>query len=509
MSEVYRTHVVQAPTIADVAEIADSYGFTFEQHELMEYQEEIKSSLKMFDKLEDFVEPQLPVIYPRTPGWAPKNEENPHNAWCWRCDIKGSSDGKLAGKTIAIKDNIPIAGVPLRNGSRLFDGYTPDYDATVITKILGEGGCIIGKSTCENCCVSCGSCTSVNGPVTNPYDTTRMTGGSSTGSAVLVSVGAVDMALGTDQGGSIRSPASSCGIVGLKPTFGLVPYTGILSLESTFDNVGPMTKTVYDCALLLEVLAGYDDGVDPRQPRDLVVPEYTKQLSRDLNGIKIGVVKEGFGTSSSDKDVDDIVRQAARQFTKTGASVDEISIPMHSVGGTIRRGILLQGAVSTFSRGFNYGSKGFHPTSLFDSIHHSFKSRPNDAPVRVKQNMLAGEYLNRNYGGMIYAKCKNLAIELGKKYDASLNDYDALVMPTLTRQSPQFPQKNVSLKDLNTALHNNVSNLGGFNITGHPAITINTGNKVDGLPVGMMIVGKHFDESTVLKVAYAYEQLDK
>ncbi|XP_077866989.1 amidase-like [Saccoglossus kowalevskii] len=268
--------------------------------------EEISSSLKTFDKLEDFVEPQLPVIYPRTPGWAPKNEENPHNAW-------------------------------------------------------------------------------------------------------YVSVGAVDMALGTDQGGSIRSPAASCGIVGLKPTFGLVPYTGILSLESTFDNVGPMTKSVYDCAPLLEVLAGYDDGLDPRQPRDLVVPEYTKQLSRDLNRIKVGVVKEGFGTSSSDKDVDDIVRQAASQFTKTGASVDE----MHSVSFTIRLGIALHGSVSPFPR------------------------------------------------------------------------------------------------DLNTALHNNVSNLGGFNFTGHPAITINTGNKVDGLPVGMMIVGKHFDESTVLKVAYAYEQLYK
>nr|XP_006818838.1 PREDICTED: glutamyl-tRNA(Gln) amidotransferase subunit A, chloroplastic/mitochondrial-like [Saccoglossus kowalevskii] len=334
-----------------------------------------------------------------------------------------------------------------------------------------------------------------------------MTSGSSTGSAVLVSTGAADMALGADQGGSIRGPASSCGIVGLKPTWGLVPYTGILSLEPTLDHVGPMTKTVYDCALLLEVIAGYDDGLDPRQPRDLTVPEYTKQLSRDLTGMKIGVLKEGFDTPFSEKDVDDNVMKALRNFPKTGASVVDISIPMHSVGSIIGLGIFMHGLKHPVLHGLSFGQKGYYPSSLIQNIHHSFKSNIDDASLTVKRSLMVCEYLSRQYGGRMYAKFQNMARKLGQKYDEVLNKCDVLVMPTLTKTIPKLPPKNASLNDATAACRSSGGNLlFPFNVTGHPAISIDTGYKTDGLPVGMMIVGKHFDESTLFKVAFAYEQ---
>ncbi|XP_077983761.1 amidase-like [Glandiceps talaboti] len=503
---VFRTQAVRAPSHEQLNTIGKSYGLILEQDELTQYQEEISKSLRLFDKLEDLDEPQLPVKYPRTPGHPPKPGDNSYNAWCWRCDIRGASSGKLAGKTIAIKDNIPIAGVPLRNGSHLFHGYTPDYDATVITKILDAGGHIIGKTTCENCCVSGGSLSSIHGPVLNPYDKSRNANGSSSGSAVAVAIGSVDMALGTDQGGSIRAPASACGIVGFKQTWGLVPYTGLPGMDATVDHVGPLTKSVYDCALLLEVLAGYDGGLDPRQPRDLTVPEYTKQLDEKLTGIKIGILKEGFGTNRSETDVDKTVMTAIDRLVDGGAVLEEVSVPMHTVANTMWTTIISQGGRQPITKGVGYGLKGYYPTNLADAMHSSVGTRINDAPPNMKRFLLIGEYLHRNYGNRFYAKCQNLVMKMTQEYDKILETCDCIVMPTLTGKPKPLSSGNLSHREHLASIQSLTWNLKPFNLTGHPAISINAGFS-QGLPIGMMIVGKHFDESTVLRIAYAYEQL--
>ncbi|XP_077985200.1 urethanase-like isoform X2 [Glandiceps talaboti] len=504
--DVYKTPAVRAPSCAELGDIAKSYGLVMTEDELKEYEEVISKSLGQFDKLEELVEPQLPVKYPRTPGHPPKPADNPYNAWCWRCDIKGVSSGKLAGKTIAIKDNIPIAGVPLRNGCRLYHGYTPDYDATVVTRILDAGGHIIGKVTCEDCCVSGTGFTSMAGPVLNPYDKTRIAGGSSSGSAVAVATGAADMALGTDQGGSIRTPASACGIVGLKPTWGLVPYTGLPAVDVSFDHVGPMTKNVYDCALLLEVLAGYDEGLDPRQSRGLKTQEYTKQLTDDLTGIKIGILQEGFDAPSSEKDIDTIVTDAAKRLTEVGAVVDQVSVPMHKFGNDIWDVFFCLGVKQSVTDVISYGHKGYYPTSYVDAMHSASKARINDTSIEVKEMLLRGEYLRRQYGGRYYAKCQNLTTELKHKYDEVLRNYHCLVMPTLPGKPKQMPPKCTSIKEHLSAMQTLHTNPKAFNMTGHPAITINAGF-CEGLPVGMMFVSNLFDEVTLLKVAYAYEQL--
>ncbi|XP_077998168.1 amidase-like [Glandiceps talaboti] len=500
---------VRAPSCDELSQMAKRIGFTIEESELKEYQDAVCSTLDTYDVLKQLPEPKLPQRYPRTSGYPPNPTENPKNGWCWRCDIQGATSGKLVGKTIAIKDNIPVAGVPLRNGSHLFDGYTPDYDATVVTRILDAGGCIIGKSTCENLCVSGGSFTSVNGVVTNPHDEERMAGGSSSGSAVLVASGAVDMALGCDQGGSIRNPAAACGLVGLKPTWGLVPYTGILSIEDTLDHVGPITRNAYDCALMLEVLAGYDDDLDPRQRHGITVPEYTKQLSKDLTGVKIGVVVEGFDTPVSDESgVDKKVKEAVSQLTKIGATVEMTSIPMHKVSEVIANGILAGGMKTPFMTGVSVGNKGYQPTSLVEAMFKTFEKRGSTLPFTVKSQLLHAEYLERECGFGIYAKCRNLASVLTKEYNQALERFDVLVMPTIPHPPANFPSKDSSLKELLFSCHSMGSNTWATNVTGHPALTINVGySQYKPLPVGMMIIGKHFDESTVLKVAYGYEQL--
>ena len=202
-----------------------------------------------------------PVKYPRTSGYRPEGEENKYGAWIVKISIKGAKNGKLAGKRVAVKDTYALAGVPLTNGASVLEGYVPEFDATIVTRLLDAGAEIVGKSVCEYFSFSGGAATSVTGPVHNPRAWGHTPGGSSTGSGALVAAGEVDMATGGDQAGSIRIPASLSGVVGIKPTFGLVPYTGVMGMELTIDHAGPLTGSVADNALFLEVLAG-PDGLD-------------------------------------------------------------------------------------------------------------------------------------------------------------------------------------------------------------------------------------------------------
>ena len=243
----------------------------------------------------DAMPDNLPQVkYPRTPGYRPEGDENKYNAWYVKTSVKGATRGKLKGKSVVLKDNIMLAGVPMMNGASTLEGYVPEIDATVATRILDAGGEIVGKAHCESFCLSGGSHTNATGPVHNPHRMGYSAGGSSSGSGALVAIGEVDMALGGDQGGSIRIPASFCGVYGLKPTHGLVPYTGILPIEICLDHTGPMTGNVRDNALLLEVLAG-PDGYDSRQ-QNIKTHAYTKSLDGGVGGMKSPSSRRASGT---------------------------------------------------------------------------------------------------------------------------------------------------------------------------------------------------------------------
>src|SRR3954470_13248005 len=294
---------VKMPTLEQFLEVAEDLGFSMSHEDLMAHLEALAPAVAAYN-IVDRLPDELPqVMYPRTPGQRPAGEENKYGAWYVKTRIEGASRGKLKGKTVAIKDNVCIAGVPMTNGGSTLAGYVPDVDPTIVTRILDAGGTIVGKTVCEYFCFSGGSHTSSTGPVHNPRRMGFSAGGSSSGSGAVVAAGEAPMALGGDQGGSIRIPAAFCGIYGMKPTHGLVPYSGIMPIELTLDHTGPMTATVEDNALLLEVLAG-PDGLDPRQYSTAPVPAYRDQMGGGIKGMRIALVKEGFGHPQSQEATD-------------------------------------------------------------------------------------------------------------------------------------------------------------------------------------------------------------
>jgi amidase len=445
-----------------------------------------------------------PVKYPRDGGYRPSDAENPHGAWYIKTAIKGAAGGKLAGRRVAVKDNVCVAGVPMMIGAKLLEGCVPEADATIVTRILDAGGEIAGKAVCEYYCISGGSHTSETGPVHNPRKRGYSAGGSSSGSAALVAAGDVDLAIGGDQAGSIRIPSGYCGIVGMKPTFGLVPYTGIAGLEFTLDSTGPMTRTVADNALLLEVLAG-PDGIDSRQ-RDVKVTPYAEGLDRGVKGLRIGVVAEGFGHANGEPGVETKVRAAARRFADLGATVADVSIPMHRLGVPIWVGIRSDSCTMTFleTNGAGSGFEGLYVPALAEAGGR-WRGRTDEFADTVKIACMFGKYALDRYGGHYYGKAQNLRRRLRAAYDAALAQYDLLLMPTTVMKAQRIPGPDASPEEITQRSWEPVTNTAPFNVTGHPAISIPCGLE-DERPIGVMLVGRHWDEATIYRASAAFER---
>jgi amidase len=499
---------VRRPTLDQLHDIVSSLHMNMSQAEVAEYLDVLEGTFQSYDRVNELPDYLPPVRYPRTPGYRPGANENPLNAWAIKTEVRGAPHGPLSGKKVLLKDNICLAGVPMMNGASTLEGYVPDIDATIVTRILDAGGTIVGKAHCEYFCLSGGSHTSALGPVHNPYKRGYSAGGSSSGCGALVGAGEVEMAIGGDQGGSIRMPAAYSGCYGMKATHGLVPYTGVMPIEATIDHAGPMTVTVADNALLLEVIAG-PDGLDPRQydaaPREKY--DFTSGLGRGISGLRIGVVSEGFGWPSSEPDVDAKVQHAAERLRAAGALVEAVSIPMHRDGGAIWTPIALEGLVAQMmhGNGMGFNWKGLYTTSLLDA-HANWRARADELSRTLKISMLAGEYFIRHHRGHFYAKAQNLGRLLCKSYDEALTRYDLLLMPTLPLKATPLPPANAPLALWCQRGFEMLPNTCPFDVTGHPAMNIPCGLS-DGLPVGMMLVGKHYAEATIYRAAHAFEQL--
>lgn len=498
---------VKSPSAEDLSRIGRALGFTLSPHDAESFKLLLRPSIEALNRIDEMVEPAPPVKYSRDSGWRPRAEDNPLNAWYWRCEIKGAPEGLLKDKTFAIKDNVSVAGIPMMNGTRLLEGFVPNIDATVVTRILDAGGTILGKAVCESLCFSGGSHTADTGAVRNPHDPRRTTGGSSSGSGALVAAREVDMALGGDQGGSIRLPAARCGIYGIKPTWGLVPYTGAFPIEMTVDHLGPMARSAADCASMLEAIAG-PDGMDPRQSANLSSTAYSKALTGDAKGLRLAIVQEGFGLPGAEKDVDDGVTSAAHGFEKAGARVSTISVPQHRDGSSLFSG-LAEGVVATMITGSGLGTnwKGYYPTGMLDAFARGLHTSADDLSESAKLFTMLGYYLRERYHGHYYAKTRNLIGALKETYDAVLRDNDLLVMPTLGTTAPLLPTSGCSREEyLEAALGMMaVSNTAVFNLTGHPAMNVPCG-KSGGLPIGMMLVGRSGEDATVLRAADAWQR---
>lgn len=492
------------PTLKELQLTAKSIGLTLSETSLEEHLAAIAPSvdaLNVIDGLPDYV----PALNrPLTDFEVPAASDNPYNAWTCKTSIRTGASGKLSGRRVVLKDNIAVAGLPMWNGTALLEGYVPEFDATVATRILEAGGEIVGKARCESLCLSGGSHTSYGGAVRNPHDETRASGGSSSGCGALVGGGHLEMAIGGDQGGSIRIPSAWSGCVGMKPSWGLVPYSGIMPIEATIDHTGPITDTVANNALLLEVIAG-PDGLDPRQ-YGAVRGDYTSGLERGVEGLKIGIVREGFGRSDSEPDVDDAVRAAAQKLARAGAKVTEVSVPWHAQGQLLWAAIGFEGLTQQMMLGNGAGMnwKGLYGTSLFDAF-SVWPSRAGELTDTVKNCTLLGKYMIDRYKGRSYAKAQNIARQMRYEIDRVLGQFDALVMPTIPMKATPLPPEDAALPLYLQRAFEMIGNTCPYNVTGHPALNVPCG-KSDGLPIGMMLVGRYFDEATLYRIGAAVER---
>ncbi len=487
--------------------VAARYGLGLSDADVEEFGPFVEGLLGSWDEVERLYARSAPQ--PRTDrAWSwPAEGENPLGAWYARTEIRESDQGPLAGRTVAIKDNTMVAGVPMMNGSRTVEGFVPTRDATIVTRLLAAGATIIGKAVCEDLCFSGGSHTSASGPVRNPWDTTRAAGGSSSGSAALVAAGEVDLATGGDQGGSVRIPSAYSGTVGHKPTHGLVPYTGGFPIEQSIDHLGPITRTVGDAALMLAVMAGRD-GLDPRQPADLVVEDYVAALLQGAAGLRIGVVTDGFGLPDlSDPGVDDAVRAAIDVLRGVGLVAEDVSVPWHRDAMHVWNVIATEGATVQMVDGNGYGMnwQGLYDPELIAHYGKQWRERGEQFSETVKLVLLAGRHALDTEFGRHYAMARNLVPELRAGYDAALATYDVLVMPTLPVTATEIPPADAPRADYIARALEMIPNTAPFDVTGHPATSVPTA-LVDGRPAGLMVIGRHFDDATCLRVAHALEQ---
>lgn len=498
----------ERPTKRDLELAAKNLNIELSEADL-EYYEKVVAALveelgHIHQLREPWVAPRGRNNSNRKSTYRPQDEHNPHNVWITKCTVKDENkEGTLTDSSIGIKDTIAMTGIEMTCGSKLLEGYVPDADATVVSRLLDAGGTILGKCNMESFGFSASSDTSDFGVVTNPNAPGRIAGGSSSGSAAAVAADEVDIALGCDQGASIRVPAACCGVVGLNPTMGLVPYTGIFPMDPTIDNVGPIANTVREVAMTLEVIAGSNE-LDPRQPVNLYPETYTEALVEDVSDLRIGVLQEGFEVTEHDDRVNKTVRNAISELSTLGASTTNVSLPLHHAGVRISFMIWAFGSLQMFKSG-GQGTLlgGWYDTELMKVFEQYRRTRANMLPPEGKATLLAMEYLDSIAGVITYGKAQNLQYRLRDKVDQLLDGVDLLALPTM----PIVPFKLDTETERNRPLQTITlcQNTAPFSLTKHPSISIPCGS-IEGVPVGLMLVADRFDEQTLLRAAHTFEQ---
>ena len=458
------------------------------------------------------LDPPIAPVRPREVGGPPAAAANPWHAWAWRCRVPGAEAGPLRGMTVAVKDVIDVAGVPTFMGSLLVDGVVPVNDAECVRRLLDAGAEVVGTTTTEDMCIGGASCTSIPFPVINPVVPDRSAGGSSSGSAVVLTTGEVQLALGVDQGGSIRIPAALCGVVGHKPTHGLVPFTGIPSLVASLDHVGPMARTVVDVARALDVLAG-PDGQDRRQ-RDFGPIEAEAACALPVAGLRIGLLEEGFAaTTAGDADhpgsreASDVVRRAAQALASVGATVTSVSVPWHADARHLYTPVLLEASAAMLWRmhGRNLTVLGEDTAAPVRQISDALRTSPELASDPLTLVGVFGEWYLDAFRGRSFSRASSLTRLLVADYDRALSEVDVLICPTT---APAGIGDVVSgdpdrvLAESLAYFHSTCAT----NLTGHPSVSVPAGT-LDGIPVGLMVTARHGQDAMALRVAAAVEQI--
>ncbi|MDO8473314.1 MAG: Asp-tRNA(Asn)/Glu-tRNA(Gln) amidotransferase subunit GatA [Dehalococcoidia bacterium] len=413
--------------------------------------------------------------------------------------LKRGEGGVLTGVTVVLKDNMCTQGVRTTCSSKMLEDFVPPYDASVVQKLKAAGAIMVGKSNMDEFAMGSSTEHSAFYPTHNPWDLSRVPGGSSGGSAVAVAADECQFALGSDTGGSIRQPAGFCSVVGLKPTYGRVSRYGLVAFASSLDQIGPLTKDVSDCAAVMNVIAGPDPMDSTSSAEE--VPNYLRSLGGDLRGLRIGVPREYF-VSGMQKSVEGVMRIAIAKLEHLGASVDwDVSLPHTKYALAAYYIIAPSEASANLARydGVKYGYSHKGATSVWQAME---RTRQYGFGAEVKRRIMLGTYaLSSGYYDAYYLKAQKVRTLIRREFDVAFQKYDALVTPT----SPTVPfQIGERLDDPVQMYLADVCTL-PVNIAGVPGISLPAGF-ADGLPVGMQLVGKPFSEETLFKIAYAYEQ---
>lgn len=405
----------------------------------------------------------------------------------------------ITGIPVVIKDNMCTKGVRTTCSSKMLGNFVPPYDATVVERLNNYGAVIIGKSNMDEFAMGSSTEHSAFFTTQNPWDLSRVPGGSSGGSAVVAATGEAIYALGSDTGGSIRQPAGFCSVTGLKPTYGRVSRYGLVAFASSLDQIGPLTKDVTDCALVLNAIAGYDNRDSTSAPYP--VPDYTQCLTTDLKGLSIGVPKEYF-VAGMQTEVEQALRAAINKLEELGAKIGwEVSLPHTPHALAVYYIIAPSEASANLARydGVKYGFSYQKTDNMWEALE---KTRQFGFGDEVKRRIMLGTYaLSAGYYDAYYLKAQKVRTLIRREFDQAFEKYDALVTPT----SPTTPFKIGEKMDDPLQMYLSDVFTIPVNIAGLPAITIPAGFG-DGLPIGMQLIGKPFSEETLLKIAYAYEQ---
>lgn len=412
----------------------------------------------------------------------------------------GEKVGRFAGIPIAIKDNICTDGIRTTCASKMLEDFIPPYDATVIKKLKSEDAIIIGKTNMDEFAMGSSTENSAYKKTKNPWDLSRVPGGSSGGSGAAVGARIAPIALGSDTGGSIRQPAAFCGVIGLKPTYGLVSRFGLIAFGSSLDQIGPFSTTVKDCALTLEIIQGWDP-LDSTSAKQEIREEYLSDIESGIKGMKIGIPKEYFQIGLDDE-ISSSIKESIETFKKLGAEVEEMSLSITEEGLSAYYIISSAEASSNLARfdGIRYG---YRPKE-FDSVDDLMeKTRTEAFGEEVKRRIMLGTYaLSSGYYDAYYNRAHKLKKKIKEQFDDAFKKYDIIISPT----SPILPftlGERVSnplemyLADIYTV---------NVNLAGLPALSMPCGFAKNNLPIGLQIIGPHFGEDKILKAAYALEQ---
>lgn len=411
----------------------------------------------------------------------------------------GELTGPLAGVPVAVKDNLCTKGLLTTCSSKILGNFIPTYTAEAVRNLEKAGALVIGKTNMDEFAMGSTTETSAYGVTRNPWDADRVPGGSSGGSAAAVAAEECFAALGSDTGGSIRQPASFCGVVGMKPTYGTVSRYGLIAYGSSLDQIGPIGKDVTDCAVLLEAIASHDEKDSTSVPRKDT--DFTSALTEDVQGMRIGIPRDYFG-SGLDADVAEAVRGAAGVLAEKGAVVEEFDLSLVEYAVPAYYTIAAAEASSNLERfdGIKYGYR----TGEYAGLHHMYKkSRSEGFGAEVKRRIMLGSFvLSSGYYDAYYLKALKVKALIKKAFDRAFSNYDLILGPVAPTTAPKLGE---SLTDPVKMYLGDIYTI-AVNLAGLPAVSLPCGKDAAGLPVGLQLIGDCFQEKTVIRAAYTYEK---